>query len=42
MGYRCKYEYDAKAILMYSDKELCILTYTLESLGEANLDSFLD
>ncbi len=41
MGYRCKYEYDAKAILMYSDKELCVITYTLESLGKANLDSFL-
>ena len=38
MGYRCKYEFDAKAILMYSDKEMCVLTYTLESLGQADLN----
>ena len=41
MGYRCKYEFDAKAILMYSDKEMCVLTYTLESLGQADLNQFL-
>ena len=29
MGFRCKYEYDAKALLLSSDKQICLLTYTL-------------
>ena len=37
MGFRCKYEYDAKAVLLYTDKQLCLLSYTLESLGETSV-----
>ena len=33
MGFRCKYEYDAKVVLIASDKQVVLLTYTLESLG---------
>ena len=37
MGFRCKYEYDAKAVLVYTDKQICLLSYTLESLGESSV-----
>ena len=42
MGFRCKYEYDTKAILLCTDKQLLILTYTLESLGESTVDILID
>ena len=42
MGFRCKYEYDVKAVLLSSDKELVIMTYTLESLGESPLDNLVN
>lgn len=29
MGFRCKYEYDAKAVLLSTEKQICILSYTL-------------
>ena len=38
MGFRCKYEYDAKAVLICSDKQIVLLTYTLDSLGESALN----
>jgi len=41
MGYRCKYEYDVKAVLLFSASQLLVLTYTLESLGESHYASFL-
>ncbi len=40
MGFRCKYEYDAKAVLLYTDKQICLLSYTLESLGETSVPNF--
>ena len=39
MGFRCKYEYDAKAVLIASDKQVVLLTYTLESLGHSTTSS---
>ena len=42
MGFRCKYEYDTKAILLCTEKHLLILTYTLESLGESTVDILID
>lgn len=29
MGFRCKYEYDAKALLFCTQRQLCVVTYTL-------------
>ena len=42
MGFRCKYEYDTKAIAVYTDKQIVVLSYTLESLGESTLDHLVD
>ena len=42
MGFRCKYEYDTKAIGIYTDKQIVVLSYTLESLGESTLDHLVD
>ena len=35
LGFRCKYEYDAKAVLVYSEHQLLVVTYTLDSMGES-------
>jgi len=35
LGYRCKFEYDSKAVLLFSHKQVVLITYTLESLGES-------
>ena len=37
MGFRCKYEYDAKVVIIASDKQIIVMTYTLEQLGETTL-----
>ena len=42
MGFRCKYEYDTKAVAIYTDKQIVVLSYTLESLGESTLDHLVD
>ena len=34
MGFRCKYEYDAKVVIIASDQQIIVMTYTLEQLGE--------
>ena len=34
MGFRCKYEYDAKVVFIASDQQIIVMTYTLEQLGE--------
>ena len=42
MGFRCKYEYDVKAILLCSDQEVVVMTYTLETIGESPLDNLVN
>ena len=37
IGFRCKFEYDAKAVLLYSENQILVLTYTLESMGESSI-----
>ena len=42
IGFRCKYEYDAKVVMVYSDRQIILLTYTLESMGESTFSHLLD
>ena len=42
LGFRCKYEYDAKAVLVYSDHHILVITYTLESMGESTFAHLLE
>ena len=42
IGFRCKYEYDAKAVLIYSRRQIFVLTYTMESMGDSNFADLVD
>lgn len=42
LGYRCKYEYDAKVLLLYSPKKIVLVTYTLESMGKSTFAHLLE